>query len=39
MSNSIDPDQTPRSLTFDLGLHSLLLSVNPRILCNDSMET
>ena len=30
MSNSIDPDQMPRYLIFDLGLHSLLRSVCPK---------
>ena len=39
MSNSVNPDLTPRFLTFDLGLHSLLRSVCPNILCNYDMET
>ena len=38
MSNSVDLDHTPRSLTFDLGLHGLLKSVCPKILCNYGME-
>ena len=39
ISNSVDPDKTPRSLTFNLGLHSLLSSVCPKILCSYGMET
>ena len=38
MSKSVDPDQTPRSVTFDLGLHNLLGCVCPKSLCNYGME-
>ena len=39
ISNRVDPDQTSRSLTFHLGLHSLHRSVCPNILCSYGMET
>ena len=34
MSNGVDPNLTSRSVTFDLGLHSLLKCVCSKTLCN-----
>ena len=34
MANSVDPDQTPRSVASDLGLHCLLRVICPNIFGN-----
>ena len=38
MANSVDLEQWPRSVPYDLGLYSLLRSVCPNTLCKYDME-